>query len=253
MEAMERMMARFLRAEVSQIATKDDLKEVRDESRQNAVRIDKVMEDLAELKRQMDEVKQQGVGAATSSATSISAGTSWRPRLIHVRGFAPYGSGVRTHKRDAKALQEQVMATLSSEDRSGLSALERFVQNHQASWNVHAATTDDIAMIAGRMTEQMRKHKITFMGHELKAMMEVSRERRKAAKCYLTPRDALSTIATDDMWEGCGRALNIYALPTYSEMGAYNKQSGEWRWDEAALIAAGCKVDAVKDAMEKPS
>lgn len=79
MEAMERMMSRLLRAEGSHLDTKDDLKQLREESRHNAERIDKVSKDAAELKKQMDEVRQNGSTAAGCSTTAASSTSGWRP------------------------------------------------------------------------------------------------------------------------------------------------------------------------------
>lgn len=110
---------------------------------------------------------------------------------------------MRSHKHEAKALQEP------------------FVQNHQVAWNVRNVTVDKIAAIVDRLSIQMQKNRVSFKGHWLQAMMEVSPERRRAAKACFAARGALNT-SSDDGWEGCGRALKTYSLSSYRETGAYH-------------------------------
>lgn len=87
---------------------------------------------------------------------------------------------------------------------------------------------------------------MSFKRHRLKAMMKVSPERRRVAKCYFTARDALTSIATDEGWEGCGRPLKIYPLPV----------TARWaRTTSRAASGAGARrtVEAVKDDVERAS
>lgn len=248
MGGMERMMRRLLRSETADLATKEDLRQLKEESRNNAARIDQVTADVAELRKQIQEVREDPGRHAAASSGGTAA---WKPRLVHVRGFAPYGSGVKLNKREANKFQEMVEATLTDHIRSKINALEPFVQNHQLSWNVRTAAAgyDDIAAVVDAMNMGISKAKLQYKGNDLKAMMEISPERRRAVKTFYEAREALATISQEG-WESCGRSLKIYALPGYTELGMCVRNTGLWIWHENALSQHGWNVAAVKEAME---
>lgn len=87
MEVMERMVARLFRAETKTLATKDDVKGIRDKTFDNANRIDKVCEVVSDLRRQIGEVRYSRATATTTAAGSTSSASS-TPRLVQVCGFA---------------------------------------------------------------------------------------------------------------------------------------------------------------------
>lgn len=247
-EGMERMMRRLLRSETADLATKEDLKQLKEESKNNAARIDQVSADAAELRRQIQEVREDPGRQAASSATSTG---SWKPLFVHIRGFAPYGSGVKLNKREAKQLQEQVEATLTDEVRQKINALEPFVQNHQLTWNIKGgAGYDDISVVVDAMNTGIAKARLQYKGNELKAMMEISPERRRAVKSYYEAREALATISQEG-WESCGRSLKIYALPSYTEIGMCVRSTGAWLWHDNALTQHGWNVASIKEVMEE--
>lgn len=84
MEATEIMMSRLLRQETATLATKAGIKEIRQETRKNSERIDRVCGDVQDLRKQIQEVKQErAAGSAAHGTSGASSARGWRPRPIH--------------------------------------------------------------------------------------------------------------------------------------------------------------------------
>lgn len=64
-------------------------------------------------------------GAKISSVAPLSAAMAgWKPRLIHIRGFCPYGSGAKLNRREETEMQKIIMGHMGPTDRLRLQALE---------------------------------------------------------------------------------------------------------------------------------
>lgn len=102
--------------------------------------------------------------------------------------------------------------------------------------------------VGRRINLAIGKHKTQYEGHEWRATMEVSPERKRAVKAFYAARDAIAGIAGDNDWEACGRPLRIYSLPANKELGHCERATGQWKWDDEALTAAGFNPTAVREA-----
>lgn len=77
---------------------------------------------------------------------------------MHIRGFAPFGSGHRFNKREAKLIQETIFSILEESDKVKLSRLDPFVQNHQVTFNTRGCSYDDTSMLVDRINLSIAKH-----------------------------------------------------------------------------------------------
>lgn len=134
-----------------------------------------------------------GRGSTGGGARATSSGSSsWRPRLVHVRGFAPFGTGHRINKLEAKTIQESIMSILDEADKMKLSPLHPFVQNHQVTFNTRGCNYEELSMLFDHINLAIAKHKALYKGHDLRATMEVSpggsgRSRRSTTPGTLSP------------------------------------------------------------------
>lgn len=93
MKNMEIMMKRL------HVATKDDIGELKRQCKDNTNSIQGIKSDVMDIRNELNEVKvdmpnaPRNMGGTVSSSGPTSTMIGWKPRLIHIRGFCPYGSG----------------------------------------------------------------------------------------------------------------------------------------------------------------
>lgn len=149
------MMQRLMKP----LAKKSDLEgircenmEVKESVKGIGVRQDKVENDLkslreefAQLKREVrEDVPRQGrrsTGRASDASIAFRKAhghRTWQPRLLHWRGWSPYGAGPGTKltRSEAENLQQTLQALLPPHMASCIKLLTPFVKKHAVSAEV---------------------------------------------------------------------------------------------------------------------
>lgn len=175
--------------------------------------------------------------------------TGWTPRLIHIRGFCPYGSGAKLNRRAAAETQKIILSNMEPGDRIRLQTLEPFVQNHQLSFQVRA-TENDIRQMCDKINIMLATKKFNCKNYELKAVLEISPDRKKACKAYCSAVDAMKSMGNEGSWEACGRSLKSYTVPNYDILWEFNKIEGSGKWNEAMVTQCGYGLSSLVNAME---
>lgn len=145
MEAMEIMIAKMM----SSVAKTDDLRAIVTNVKKCEVKIDEVASRVDhgnELASLRDEVERLKNGAGGTGSASPLAGQlprdrqddEWHPRIIMVRGWAPYGSdqGAKIGRHEALHLQELILNRLTPEMKFRCKFLIPFLQSHALSLEV---------------------------------------------------------------------------------------------------------------------
>lgn len=75
------------------------------------------------------------IAPPTSTSTAASRATGWTPRLIHFKGWSPFGAGDRSKISRAEALrvQEAISSKMPDEARQRTRWLTPFLSNHRIS------------------------------------------------------------------------------------------------------------------------
>lgn len=112
-------MMKQLMDQISTIARRDDLQAIQSdvtEIKSNVVqvntRVDSIGTRLVELERRVEESEKRTPRMSTSSSRSTDseaagANEAWRPRLTHIRGRAPWGTGPEKKINRHEAVQLQ--------------------------------------------------------------------------------------------------------------------------------------------------
>lgn len=93
----EALLRRILDEKLKDVEKKEDIQEVR-------AKLDEHEEGFTERKMENSRLAARtSTGSRASTSTTAPAPTyEWRPRLVHIKGFAPYGCGQGREYDDAR-------------------------------------------------------------------------------------------------------------------------------------------------------
>lgn len=90
------------------------------------------------MQRALRASAQAVLRSSFTSAASRSEAPDWRPRVVHARGFAPYGCSAarKVHKTEIQAIENTIIGHLDETIASMLQPLPGFALNHNISLRV---------------------------------------------------------------------------------------------------------------------
>lgn len=169
-------------------------------------------------------------GSRNGSTGRTSSGSTrdpneWKPRLIHIKGFAPYGC--ETNKKLRKGYAENALQDLyqrlDGDLRSAVYPMPPFAINHGLSMRV--VNNQDPWDIARRLDEFIQDIKAWSM--------------------YYNKLQNIKDLVGEDKIEGCARSMAIYTVPTYIMVAQARNPNEQphWIWNEAGCREVGLTAE----------
>lgn len=123
--------------------------------------LDKIMSDM---ERRLElatatagRPKRTSTGSrSATSARSSSQDAAWQPRLIHCRGFAPFGCGTpdKLRKQELADVQDKMLGVADETMRAALTPLGGFALNHKVTFRCdNDFDTRDMANRLGKLPQ----------------------------------------------------------------------------------------------------
>lgn len=209
-------MRKQLMDQMNTVAKRDDLQVIQKDVTEIKTTVDKVSSrvdtvegTIEKLQKEMAEMQvavrkprtSTGSSASTSTTTEREPTTAhsdrgpWCPRVVHVRGRAPFGAGdsAKLPRASVVSLQEQITRLLPDDGPQMCKWMNPFIRSHMISFGVMAATYGAAKKQADIVSIAIHKHnKVT--GKEIKAAVETSPERRAVVKEFYHQRDTVIAI-----------------------------------------------------------
>lgn len=236
---MRRMMAPLARSdELERLGTQ--LVEIKADIGKASARIDQVdnkvdgMEvRIAELEKRHGSEPDQprrgrtSIGSTRSSATENSDTQAWRPRLIHMRGWAPYGAPASSN--------------FPHRGRGVAKRHPPIMYNHMITAEVRHPTFDAVKDATDSVNTAIVRAGVTVRGSTPRAGIETSPSRRESLKVWLSSKDLLANLIADRAFTWCDRALEACTEDGSYKLGLMDKASKEWIW-----LVGNCRIAGVK-------
>ena len=237
-----------LKAEVQTI--KSDVVSLKSEMVQSNARIDQtqtrvtsVEETLKELRAVIEEVKST---KPVVTSTPVSTNGGFQPKLVFVRGFAPYGcaaSDKLTRSEYAKESNE-LHLMLPEPLRSSVRIADPFPLSFQVAFRVMGGR-DECEVVRDHLANGIAKKSFKIKGNDLKVSIEVSPERRTAFSKLHCALERVSAVVSADKIEVCKRTFTIMELPDFNVIARIPKGATEVQWDAEACLRLGVSTDRV--------
>lgn len=196
------------------LATKDHLKDMRKDIADARAgvgsansKVDGVERNIGDFRDELDKLKKQveerdvgtgstqgrrSMGSASSSGHAEAAGArTWTPRIIHWRGWTPFGrdAAMRLTRSEAEDLQRRIGEQSPEELRDRLRWFQAFVWDHSASAEVLAPVAWEAKDFADRSNVELGRCPIEVKGHTIRAACETSADRRMAVNAYYIAKE----------------------------------------------------------------
>lgn len=140
----EAFLTRILKAVIKEenLATQSDVEALHEKMHKHEQRFEDIARRLQELERkmlQLPKMLRTSTGnRSTTHGTSNSSQDGWTLRLVHIRGFAPFGCGPadKLRKQELQVVQTPILSVCDNDLRQCLTPLGGFALNHNMSFKV---------------------------------------------------------------------------------------------------------------------
>ena len=173
------------------------------------------------------------------------------PSVLIVRGFAPFGCDPKQKigEKKAKELQVELIAMLPNHMRANIEAQAPFQVNHQLLFRCSGQGNEPkqhCYSVAGVWNARFEAG-WTIGGKPLKAVLELSPEKRLLCRNFYAAGDWLRSVVSEEHKEkvvACGRSLRIYS-DTNEVVGETPRNSISWKWRCSELQRMGIDVTGI--------
>lgn len=204
---------------------------------------------IADLERRFDGEadaprRRTNTGSTRSNTTeSADQQQSWKPRLIHIRGWAPFGSPASSQisRAEAAAFQSDILAALDPEERATSKFLAPSMHIHMISTEVRPATYDAVKDAADSIKCAITNARITVRGSMPEAGIETSPSRRESLKAWFASKDALTRLNPEVTFAWCERGREAWTENGSYKHGHADKNSKQWIW-----LVENCRLADIK-------
>lgn len=192
LSAVEKMMEHMMdelaqKEDLQDLAKKRDIQdlkesigEVRSSVGRVETRVDTMEARMAELQRRIECNEKMPPRMSTSSSRSAesesgAANEEWRPRLVHIRGWAPWGTGPEKNinRHDACQLQNS-FGTRDIARRESCKWLRPFMQNHMITLEVQNGSLHRCKEVSDHVQQIVTKFNVQCGGAPLRSSAETS-------------------------------------------------------------------------------
>lgn len=133
----------------------------------------------------------------SSARSTASRTTDWRPRVVHVRGLAPYGSTGKKLTRGRAVEEQQKITSFRDHFAEETRWLQPFAQSHCWSFEVVHAEPWTAKNWADKVNMKINSMNDKMSGCEVRAAVETSPQRREALKSFFESRDDIQSLNSD--------------------------------------------------------
>lgn len=118
-----------------------------------------------------------------------------------------------------------------------LEAMPPYVCNHQVSYRIKERAAGNIFGLKRSMADAIEASGIQVRGQPVRVATEQSAQRKlEHSQFARAVEDIKNYSSLKDKWVDDGRALRIYALHSWQELG--KPTSWGWKWDKAAFVVS---------------
>lgn len=144
---------------------------------------------------------RRSTGARSSADTGRSSSSSaWVPRMLHIRGFAPWGCGKE------EKLRKGAPDGLPDDVADRLTAMGGFALNR----NVSFRTDGDARDMCDRVDRWLQCHAFKTTGYQVRCVPEAHSSPRKATATWHRICRELKVLRAQSAWEDCSRGLCFF-------------------------------------------
>lgn len=216
---------------------------------------DTVNDRISNLGKKVKDMEEAGAsataarsmpGTSTTSRRSSTGsspqqqGDEWIPRVKHWRGWAPYGSNDSSNisRTEAEQSHSQILDRVPTDIRPRIKFLSPFMKSHSVSAEIMAANQNDTK----RICDLVNLEPIRVRNIDIKGTVETSPKRRRALRAYFEARDIARQMNVGYVFEECARRLEVWDSSACVRLGAYDRRTDEWIWDNITCATVGIKI-----------
>lgn len=218
-------------------------------------RLEHVEEDVksfkAQVAKEIQELKNNAAAASSSTppprsttmTESAGATASWRARVIHIRGWSPYGSKPDTKltKSDARDLQQRVQALLDEEDQRKLRWPDT-PDIRLISAEVLNAQQEDPKSVCDRIQLQLMRQDIKLQGNSTRAGLEVSPAKKMRLREWFDAKDLIKQLNLETPQSFPERGMETWDGTEMLRIGLLHMARDTFRWCEIGAATLGIKI-----------
>lgn len=162
---------------------------------------------------------------SSSAAATSSSRSSWRPRIVHIRGFAPYGSAEpeQLSKEACIAVQKELGEMMGIQCKETTTWLQPFNRNQAVRFECLDANDNQCKAWSDNLNKNINQARWKIKEKEVKGAVETSPSRRTAVRAFFDARDDLRALNKNEVFQECRRALELWDRTAMIRIGYYNK------------------------------
>lgn len=196
-------------------------------------------------------------GSRTSASSSPQTCDDWVPRVLHWRGWAPYGSNdsSKISRTEAEQVHAQILDRVPEDLRPGIKLLSPFVKNHSVSAEILAASYNDTKRICDLVNLELQRRPIRVRNVNIKGAVETSPARRRALRAYFEARELVRQMNVGYIFEECARSFELWDNSACVRLGFYDRKREEGIWDVVTCATVGINIpnDISGEATDNPN
>lgn len=238
------------------VCRREDLAQVQEKLDRHEARFEELEKRLQLLELAPAQTSARPPRTSTGSSTSASSrrdhAAEWQPRLVLVRGFAPYGAGPEKNIRKSEigAVQGAILQCCDERLRSVLEPCQGYALNHNVAFRV--PPTEDARATADLVDKRLQAKSFKVRGCSVRASAETHPSRRRACAKYYAIIVSLRRLRVEGKdYEPCARGLAAYRLPTWGTLFKVLYDDATVQWNVKELEALGLQVDFDETLEEK--
>lgn len=271
---MDNMMRGLLKGELEEVEQAKHIGEVNSNASKLAVevtgikeevdkvngRVDNVQNEMAQMKSEIEAVKQMARAPRTSagsssSATSTSTSTTspWVPRIIQVRGWAPFGSNEdrKLSRATALSLQKHIDTFVLHVMKNKYRWLNPYIRHHSIAPEALHSQNSTAELLADALREVLQHHNVQVNETDVKVAVETSPQRREMLKIYYRAADELKMKSPCMRYTRCERALDLWDFSKPVRLGWLGRVHMCWCWSPNVLETLGFNMNDDGDKQDK--
>lgn len=169
----------------------------------------------------------------------------WFPRLIHFRGWAPFGADhtKKVDKTEATDWQRRISDDLiPKDDAQNLRWLQPFHINHCLTLELLAPRPFQAKDMADYITMKLKKTPWNIRDVPMRCAPETSPKRRTAVKVYYENKELAERLNPTYKFSECSRALELWDTTGMIRLAWYNRDEATWTWATSAARTCGIRT-----------
>ena len=218
---------------------------------------------LEDLRSEIGQFRRNGVEQGRqfgdqSSDTSSTAGSSnfpvqgeWCPRMVLVRGWAPFGSPAsqKIDRIEYKKVANELLSCLPHCLQNNVMVRAPFAANYQISFGLKdGGGWDSCRAVQEALIAGVESNMINVRGHSLKVSIELSPRRKTILTNMFRADTFLKKSGVDpESYLLCPKSCRILSTVTNEDLGETPKGSNVWVWHPEKCSGCGVSFSGWED------